>query len=113
MAKISELELVIRDLHTAAATIKDVADTLTEMFSNTTAEEVVAEAPVAVAHEEKQPLTYDQVSPILTDISRMSKAHSRKLRDVVRKFGATKLSEVDPQYYEAILAEAEVIRNGG
>lgn len=108
MAKISELEMAIRDLHTAAATIKDVADTLAEMFSNTTAEE-----PVAAAPEEKQPLTYDQVSPILTDISRISKAHSRKLRDLVRKYGANKLSEVDPQHFEAILAEAEEIRNGG
>lgn len=108
MAKISELEMAIRDLHTAAATIKDVADTLAEMFSNTTAEE-----PVAAAPEEKQPLTYDLVSPILTDISRISKAHSRKLRDLVRKYGANKLSEVDPQNFEAILAEAEEIRNGG
>ena len=110
MGKISELELVIRDLRSAAATINDVANTLAEMFSSEdTAEPSAAEAPV----EEKQPLTKDEVSNILMGISRISRAHSQKLRDLIRKYGAHKLSEVAPEHYEAILAEAEVIRNGG
>ena len=33
MGKFSELELTIKDLRTAAATINDVANTLAEMFS--------------------------------------------------------------------------------
>lgn len=33
MGKFSELELAIKDLRTAAATINDVANTLAEMFS--------------------------------------------------------------------------------
>ena len=39
MGKISELELAIRDLRTAAATINDVADTLAEMFSTASTDE--------------------------------------------------------------------------
>ena len=46
-------------------------------------------------------------------ISRMSKEHSKKLRALVQKYGASKLSEIAPEHYEAILAEAEVIRNAG
>ena len=110
MGKISELELAISDLRSAASTINDVANTLAEMFSSKdTAEPTATEAPV----EEKQPLTKDEVSNILMGISRISRAHSQKLRDLIRKYGAHKLSEVAPEHYEAILAEAEVIRNGG
>ena len=110
MGKISELEMAISDLRTAAATINDVADTLAGMFSsNEAAEPTAAEVPV----EEKQPLTLDEVSNTLMGISRISRAHSQKLRDLIRKYGAHKLSEVAPEHYEAILAEAEVIRNGG
>ena len=110
MGKISELEMAISDLRTAATTINDVADTLAGMFSsNEAAEPTAAEAPV----EEKQPLTLDEVSNTLMGISRISRAHSQKLRDLIRKYGAHKLSEVSPEHYEAILAEAEVIKNGG
>jgi len=110
MGKISELEIAISDLRTAAATINEVADTLTGIFSSKdAAEPTAAEAPV----EEKQPLTKDEVSNILMGISRISRAHSQKLRDLIRKYGAHKLSEVAPEHYEAILSEAEVIRNGG
>lgn len=111
MGKISELEMAISDLRTAAATINDVADTLAGIFSSSkdAAEPTAAETPV----EEKPPLTKDEVSNILMGISRISRAHSQKLRDLIRKYGAHKLSEVAPEHYEAILAEAEVIRNGG
>jgi len=110
MGRISELEMAISDLRTAAATINDVADTLAEMFSG-------KEEPSAPAKEaepaDKPTLTFDQVSNTLMSISRMSKAHSQKLRAVVQKFGANKLSEIAPEHYEAILTEAEVIRNAG
>ena len=35
MGKISELDMAIRDLRSAAATINNVADTLAEVFSGT------------------------------------------------------------------------------
>ena len=38
MGKISELDMAIRDLRSAAATINDVADTLAEVFSTESAD---------------------------------------------------------------------------
>lgn len=110
MGKISELDMAIRDLRTAASTINDVADTLAEMFSGK--EEPSAPAVEAVPAD-KPTITFDQVSNTLMSISRISKAHSQKLRALVQKYGANKLSEITPEHYEAILAEAEVIRNAG
>lgn len=41
MGKLSELDLAIKDLRSAAATINDVADTLAEMFSAAPADEAL------------------------------------------------------------------------
>ena len=109
MGKISELELAIRDLRTAASSINEVADTLSKMFGGKERESSAPE----VEDEVKKELTFDEVSTTLTAIARISKAHSEKLRDAIRKFGVTKLSELDAKHYEALLAEAEVIRNAG
>jgi len=98
--------MVIKDLRTAAEAINEAADTLAEMFSSP------AETP-APTEADKPTLTLDDVSCVLMPISRMSREHSQKLRAVVQKYGADKLSEIDPKHYAAILAEAEVIRNGG
>ena len=100
MGKTSELNMVISDLRTAATTINEVADTLAQMFSTTE-----DSAPVEV----KQELTFDQVSNTLMAISRKSKEHSMKLRALVKKYGANKLSEISPEHYDAILEEAKVI----
>ena len=100
MGKISELNMVISDLRTAAATINEVADTLVQMFST-------HEDPAPA--EVKQELTFDQVSNTLMAISRKSKEHSMKLRALVKKYGANKLSEISPAHYDAILEEAKVI----
>ena len=110
MARVSELEMAIKDLRTAAATINDVADTLAEMFSGKDAE---PSAPaVEAVPADKPTITFDQVSNTLMSISRISKAHSQKLRALVQKYGAAKLSGIDPVHYKALVADAEVLGDG-
>ena len=111
MGKLSELDSAIRDLRTAASAINGVADTLAELFSGKESSDPAPEEMGQVT--DKQRLTFDQVSNTLMSISRMSREHSQKLRAVVQKYGASKLSEIAPEHYEAILSEAEVIRNAG
>lgn len=105
MGKFSELDTAIRDLRTAAETINEVANTLAELFSQTT------DHSSATVEPETKALTLDDVSRVLMSITRMSKEHSQKLRALIQKYGANKLSDVDPKHYEAIIAEAEEIRN--
>lgn len=102
MGKISELELAIKDLRSAVATINDVANTLAEMFSNTTAEEPAAPT--------KPALTLEQVRAVLADKSR--NGFTAQIRSLLQKYGAAKLSGIDPANYEALLAEVEVLGNG-
>ena len=102
MSKLSELDLVIKDLRSAAATINDVADTLAEMFSADPADE---------AHDAAAPaepgLTLEQVRAVLADKSRQG--HTAEIRTLLQKYGAAKLSGVDPSNYRALLADAEVL----
>lgn len=104
MGKISELEMAIRDLRTAAATINDVADTLAEMFSTTADEAQDAAAPAEPV------LTLEQVRAVLADKSRMG--FTAEIRSLLQKYGAPKLSGIDPVHYKALVAEAEVLGDG-
>ena len=104
MGRISELELAIKDLRSAAATINEVANTLADMFSTT-----ADEAPDAATPAESQ-LTLEQVRAVLADKSRMG--FTAEIRTLLQKYGAPKLSGIDPTHYEALVAEAEVLGNG-
>ena len=104
MGRISELELAIKDLRSAAATINEVANTLAEMFSTT-----ADEAPDAATPAEPQ-LTLEQVRAILADKSRMG--FTAEIRTLLQKYGAAKLSSIDPIHYKALVADAEVLGDG-
>ena len=104
MGRISELELAIKDLRSAAATINEVANTLAEMFSTT-----ADEAPDAATPAEPQ-LTLEQVRAVLADKSRM--VFTAEIRSLLQKYGAAKLSGIDPTNYKALVADAEVLGNG-
>lgn len=98
MGKISELDMAISDLRKAAAAINDVANTLAEMFSGAAAEEVLVK---------ESPLTLEQVRAVLAEKSR--NGHTAEIRTLLQKYGAAKLSLVDPAHYKDLLAEAEVL----
>ena len=98
MGKISELDMAISDLRKAAATINDVANTLAEMFSGTTTEEAPVKEP---------PLTLEQGRTVLAEKSR--NGHTAEIRALLQKYGAAKLSLVDPAHYKDLLRDAEVL----
>ena len=105
MGRISELELAIKDLRSAAATINEVANTLAEMFSTASADE----AHDATVPAEPQ-LTLEQVRAVLADKSRMG--FTAEIRTLLQKYGAAKLSGIDPVHYKALVADAEVLGDG-
>lgn len=105
MGKLNELDMVIKDLRTAAATINDVADTLAEMFSTASADEAHDDVPPA-----EPVLTLEQVRAVLANKSRMG--FTAEIRTLLQKYGAPKLSGIDPVHYKALVAEAEVLGDG-
>lgn len=86
MSKMSEMAASIEELRNAAAAINDVANWLAEAFSaHDPAEETPAAEPV---------LTLEEVRAVLAEKSR--KGHTAEIRSLLQKFGADKLSQLDP-----------------
>jgi hypothetical protein len=105
MGKFSELELAIKDLRSAAATINEVANTLAEMFGTASADETHD-----IAAPAEPQLTLEQVRAVLADKSRMG--FTAEIRSLLQKYGAAKLSGIDPANYKALVADAEVLGDG-
>lgn len=99
MSRMSDMATAIEELRTAAAAINDAANWLAETFSGEKAEELPAPAePV---------LTLEQVRSVLAEKSHDGKTDA--VRELLQKYGASKLSAVDPKHYAALLADAEVL----
>ncbi|MCD8353402.1 MAG: DNA ligase [Clostridiales bacterium] len=100
--KIQEMSVIIEQLRSAAATLTDAADWLAIQFSET------EDAPPEPTP--KPALTLEEVRAILARKSRAG--HSVEVRALLQRYGATKLSQVEPEDYEALLREAEVLDDG-
>ncbi len=98
MSKMSEMAATIEELRNAAAAINEAASWLAEQFSGNDE----PEAPV-----KEPPLTLETVRAVLADKSR--NGHTSEVRSLLQKYGASKLSEIDPANYKALLADAEVL----
>ena len=99
MSKLVDMAVTIEDLRTAAAAINDAANWLAEMFSGKKTEESAAPA--------EPTLTLEQVRAVLADKSRQG--HTAEIRALLQKYGASKLSGIDPANYKALLADVEVL----
>ena len=102
MSKMSDMAQIIEELRTAAAAITDAANWLAQQFNDAGD----AEPATQPKPEEKPALTLEQVRAVLADKSRAG--HTAAIRDLLQK-GASKLSQVDPKNYEALLRDAEVL----
>lgn len=101
MSKMGDMAESITELRNAVAAINSVADWLTEAFS---AAEPSKETPVT-----EPVLTLEEVRAVLAEKSR--KGHTAEIRSLLQKYGADKLSKIDPANYKALLADAEVLKD--
>ena len=101
MSKMDDVAASIAELRNAAAAINGVADWLAEAFSSTDATE---KAPAA-----EPALKLEDVRAVLAEKSR--KGHTAEIRSLLHKYGADKLSQLDPANYKALLADAEVLKD--
>lgn len=109
MSKMAEMAQTIEELRTAAASINAAADWLYQQFSsNENSTQESAKSPVK--KEAKPQLKLEDVRAVLAEKSRAG--HTVEVRALFQKYGAAKLSEIDPANYEALFQDAEVIGNG-
>jgi hypothetical protein len=96
----SEMAATIEELRNAATAINDAANWLAEQFSGEA-------EPDASAPLKEPPLALEAVRAVLAEKSRSG--HTAEIRSLLQKYGASKLSEIAPAKYKALLADAEAL----
>ena len=109
MGKMSELAEAVAELRHCGEVLISISETLTELFSGT--EEAESEEkkadPVPEKKEKPKEVKLSEVRTVLAEKSRQ--VHTNELKGLLSKYGADKLSEVDPAKYGELKAEAEVL----
>lgn len=116
MGKCKELSILLDELESQAHDILDSVASIRNMFTSTPEPE--KEPSVyddGYGYEEteiyvEKNISLEDVRKVLAEISRDGK--TAQVRELLKKYGANKLSEVDPKNYQALLDDAEVLRNG-
>lgn len=82
---------------------KEYIDTFEALGKGETPKELPA------AEQKAEPVTFTQLRSRLAEISRSGR--TAKVKELIARYGAEKLSAVKPEDYAALLADAEVIAN--
>lgn len=101
MSKMSEMSATIKELRRCAAAISDAANWMAEQFSG--------DEPEPEAAHTEPVLTLEAVRAVLADKSRAG--FTAQIRSLLQKYGADKLSGIDPANYRALLADVEGLTN--
>lgn len=101
MSKMNELSTAVTELRHCADALKSVADTLQDIFSGDEEPDVILPQ---TEPDVKQP-TLEDVRAVLARKS--IEGHTASIQTLLRKYGADKLSKVEPAHYASLLADAE------
>ena len=107
MSKIKLLLDVVTDLRSLADSLQAVADA---MASNESIDESHSETTAQVSTQklEEKTVTLEQVRAVLAEKSH--DGFTAEVRALLEKYGASKLSQIDPSKYADLLAEAEALK---
>lgn len=115
MTKMSKLSAELDELKKCGETLIGISDTLRELFSTADEEKPMKEPKKKEATSEETPktglkaLSLTDVRAVLADKSR--NGYTSDVKALLIKYGAEKLSDINPADYEALLAEVKVIGN--
>lgn len=101
MSKVKLLLDVVEDLRSLADSVQAVADA---MLSN----EPTVDAEPTVPAPQKE-LTLEEVRAVLGEKSRAG--FTAEIQALLKKYGAPKLSGIDPKHYAALLKDVEVLQD--
>ena len=115
MSKMSDLDLTLDEMKKCGETLIGISESLREIFSGTDEdgkEKETAKQPInksAANKEEPKLITFEELRAVMAKKTRVSKENTDAIRELLKKHGVNKLSEVKPEDYAALLKEAEVI----
>lgn len=106
MSKMSKLAAELAELKHCGEILIGISETLTQMFSSDVRQDKQEQIKEPKDKQEKA-LTLTDVRKVLAEKSR--NGHTAQVKELLIKYGADKLSEIDPSKYAALLAEVEVL----
>jgi len=115
MPKMKELNETLDEIIESASKVVETAKKMKASFAseeedwNNYRDEELARDEAE--EERKQLLTLEEVRKVLAEKSR--NGHTAEIKALLKKYGADKLSLVDPEKYEDLLKDAEAIQDGG
>ena len=98
MSKIKLLLDVVEDMRSLADSLQSLADAMTQ-----------GEAPEAEPVQKAAPPHPKEPVVTLEQVRAVHDGKTEAVRELLQKYGAPKLSAVDPKHYPALLKDAEVI----
>lgn len=116
-----ELVASYKKTASTAEIILNAVKDLKDLFSSAASASIPQQAPVAkdpkpdAAPEpaptaEEKTYSFQEVRGVMAGLS--GKGKKAEARDLLKKYGASRLSEIKPEDYAALVADAEVITNG-
>lgn len=106
MSKMSKLATELAELKHCGEILIGISETLTQMFSSDATQDKQEQIKKPKDKQEKA-LTLTDVRKVLAEKSR--NGHTAQVKELLIKYGADKLSEIDPLKYAELLAEVEVL----
>ena len=97
MSKIKLLLDVVENMHSLADSIKAVADAMADNENTPKTEQNTAEP--------KKAITLEQIRAVLAEKSQNGKTSN--VRELLLKYGVTKLSEIKGEFYAELFKDAE------
>lgn len=107
MGKVKLLLDVVSNMRYLADSLQAVADAMVE---NETSETPEPAAPVKKTEPKKKEITLEEVRAKLAEKSQAGL--TAEVREIIQKYGGSKLSEVAPENYADILKDVEGLGNG-
>ena len=104
MAAMSEMNLVIEELRTAASALISAADSLQRFFSS-------EDDNVEELLQESKPLTLEEVRDILRH--KCEEGYAADVKQMIADLGAKSLKDVKPDDYEPLVKAVQALGTGG
>lgn len=107
MSRIKLLLDVVSDMRSLADSIETIADAIT---SGEALKEESSPKKTSEVEVKEKPISLEEVRGVLAKKSQAGL--TSQVRELIKKHGGSKLSEVDPSNYGALLKDAEGLENG-
>ena len=110
MSRIKLLLDVVNDMESLTESLRTLANAIVSDEPSVESEERPSTQKTQEVKPVAKTISVEDVRAVLTPISQSGK--TAQVKALLTKYGASRLSDIDPSKYESLLADAEVLANG-